>query len=117
MTFDEVLTWAIKAKPGAKLVYHKGGQLTNFQKRHDYSDAVWGARYCYNAGLVDLVQKVEGFREPRTFFYTAIRREAVRPPEPAYSKDGQRVDLFRIPDHLRAEKFGIPSRYFKRPEA
>lgn len=93
MTFDHVLSWALKAKPGEKLIYHKGKQLTNIQNKHDYSDAVWGARYCYNAGLIELVQKRDGGQ----FFYTAIKRKAISPPEPAYSIDGDRIDRFAIP--------------------
>ena len=99
MTFDNVLDWAIKAKPGQKLIYHKGKQLTNTQKQHDYSDSVWGARYVYNAGLVELVQKREGL----LFFYTAIKKSETAPPSPAYSIDGARTD-----------RFAIPPRYFRR---
>lgn len=99
MTFDNVLDWAIKAKPGKTLIYHKGKQLTNTQKQHDYSDSVWGARYAYNAGLVELVQKREGL----LFFYTAIKKADIGPPAPAYSKDGTRIELF-----------AIPTRYFRR---
>lgn len=93
MTFDQVLDWALKARPGEKLIYHKGKQLTNTQKQHDYSDAVWGARYAYNAGIIELIQKREGL----SFFYTAVRKAVKQPPAPAYSIDGQKIHLFAIP--------------------
>lgn len=92
MTFDNVLSWALKSKPNEELIYHKGKQLTNVQNQHDYSDAVWGARYCYNGGIVDLVQRRDGTQ----FFYIARKRKSVTPPEPAYV-DGNRVDRFPIP--------------------
>lgn len=92
MTFDNVLSWALKAKPGEELIYHKGKQLSAIQNRHDYSDAVWGARWCYNAGLVDFKQKRDGSQ----FFYIAQKRKEVSPPEPAYA-DGHRIDRFAIP--------------------
>lgn len=104
MTFDKVRDWAMKAAPGASLIYHKGSQLSNIQKRHDYSDAVWGARFCYNCGLVDLVQKVEGPTHNRTFYYTAIRKSVVKPPDPAYSIDGSPIHLFPIPERFLSKK-------------
>lgn len=94
MTFDNVLSWALKAKPGEQLVYHKGKQLTNVQNKHDYSDAVWGARYCYNGGLVELFQRRDGSQ----FFYIAMRKRVIEAPEKAYAYNcGARVDRFAIP--------------------
>jgi hypothetical protein len=95
MTFDGVLSWALKAKAGDELVYHKGGQLTNFQNQHDYSDAVWGARYCYNGGLVDLFQRRDGTQ----FFYTARKRRNIEPPS---------ADAVNPGTH----KFAIPYLYY-----
>lgn len=93
MTFDNVLSWALKAKSGEQLVYHKGKQLTNVQNKHDYSDAVWGARYCYNGGLVELFQKRDGSQ----FFYIAVKKRAIAAPEKAYDANGNRIDRFAIP--------------------
>lgn len=98
MSFQKILDWAIKAAPGEELIYHKGKQLSNFQNLHDYSDDVWGARYCYNVGLVDLKQRRDG----RLFFYIAQKKSVQSPPEKAYSVDGHRVD-----------RFPIPTRYFR----
>lgn len=92
-SFRATLDWALAAKPGDKLVYHRGEPLSNFQKQHNYPDAVWGVRHCYNQGLVELVTKREG----TDFHYWAIRREVVSPPKPAYSREGEPVHLFAIP--------------------
>lgn len=102
MTFDNVLSWAIKARPGEVLIYHKGSLLTDFQNKHDHSDAVWGARYCYNAGLVDFTQKKDGSQ----FFYIATKRRNIEPPSPAFAKDTDK----------RIDRFPIPYRFYRKSE-
>ena len=98
MTFDQVIAWARDAEPGEKLIYHRGSQLTNVQKRHNYSDAVFAARHAYNLGFVDLTQRRIGSSD---FEYIATRRTNVKPPDPAYSKDtAQPVHLFIVPDRF-----------------
>ena len=102
MTFDQVIAWARDAGPGEKLIYHRGSQLTNVQKRHNYSDAVFAARHAYNLGFVDLTQRRVGSSD---FEYVASRRANVRLPEPAYSWDtAQPIHRFTIPDWLLRRK-------------
>lgn len=71
MTFDEVLMWGVKAAPNAKLEYYQGGMLNHFQRRHNWPDAVWGVRYLFNTGDVDLVQKRLG---EGSYKYIAVKR-------------------------------------------
>jgi len=93
MTFENVLSWALQAKSGDELIYHKGGQLTNYQNKHDYSDAVWGARYCYNGGIVELKQRRDGSQ----FHYVAQKKSVIDQPKPAYDIEGNRTEKFSIP--------------------
>jgi hypothetical protein len=94
MTFDNVLSWALKARPGEELIYHKGNLLTEFQNGHDFPDAVWGARFCYNGGVVTLTKR----KDAGQHFYIAQRNKEICPPEPAFGKDTTiRVDRFKIP--------------------
>lgn len=93
MTFDSVLKWALSAKPGEEYIYHRGEQLSNFQNKLDFSDAVWGARYCYNGGIVDFKQ----YRDGSQFFYVAQKKRTIAKPPPAWDMDGNRIEGFSIP--------------------
>lgn len=101
MTFDQVIEWGRKAAPGASLSYRKGRQLSNEQKQHNYSDAVWGARRLYNLGLVDLVQERLGKGSQSEFDYRMIRKAREEFPKPSFAKDtGAPRHLFHIPDRF-----------------
>ena len=87
----QITTWFKKAKPGDSIVYRTGKQLSSQPKVMDLSDAVLQVRHLYNQGKVELCQERldDGF-----FAYIAQKRGVVRPPLPAFSKEGNPVHRF-----------------------
>lgn len=100
-TSKAVLAWYERAEPGEIFIYKMGFQLGKTAKRSAVSSGVHEVRRLYNAGMVNLYQRVSdelGAGKCRQFSYIAEKREPPAPPALAKSKEGYPVHLFRVPE-------------------